>query len=101
MSISFKEFFHNGPKKPEVVTEEELFSEVTGIKLCDSVQTFIAWLVLKKHINPNIKMNESSRPKSIFELEAPTKIKCLVKTLPNLKNLAQEFNVKWGSKLTE
>ena len=99
MTKTFKEFFKDGPKKEETVTEEDLFTEVTGIKLCDSLKTFVAWLVLKRHLNPSIKINENTRPKSIFDLGATTQIKCLVKTLPNLKTLAQEFNIKWGNKI--
>jgi hypothetical protein len=97
--VTFKEFFNDGPQKEEKVTDESLFKEVTGILLCDSLKTFVAWLVLKRHINPNIRINENTRPKSIFDLGPTTQIKCLVKTLPNLKTLAQEFNIKWGNKL--
>jgi hypothetical protein len=95
--VKFKDFFKDGPKIEKIVTEEDMFLEVTGIRLCDSLKTFVAWLVLKRHLNPNIKINDNTRPKSIFDLETTTQIKCLVKTLPNLKTLAQEFNIKWGS----
>jgi hypothetical protein len=96
---SFKEFFLSGPEVKQEETPEDLFCEVTGIRLCDNLKTFIAWLVLKKHINPSIKLNENTKPKSIFELKPPTQIKCLATVLPNLKPLAQEFNIKWGNKL--
>jgi hypothetical protein len=98
MSDSFKDFFLNGPVKDQVETPEKLFEGVTGVFLCDSLNTFIAWLVLKKHINPSIRLNENERPKSIYDLRPTTQIKCLTKVLPNLPTLAQEFNMKWGNK---
>jgi hypothetical protein len=99
MSKSFKEFFFKGPEDNKPVSAEDLFLDVTGVKLCDTLKTFLAWLVLKKHLNPSIKINDTTRPKSIFDLGPTTQIKCLVKTLPNLKTLAQEFNIKWGNKI--
>lgn len=98
MTQSFKDFFNNGPIKT-TQDNRDIFCEVTGIKLCDDLKTFVAWLVLKKHINPNIRLNENTKPKSIFELQPTTQIKCLVKILPNLTNLAKEFNLKWGNKI--
>jgi hypothetical protein len=95
MKQSFKDFFTNGPITQK---QEDLFLEVTGVKLCDDIQTFIAWLVLKRHLNPNIKLDENTKPKSIFELRSTTQIKCLVKALPNLSSLAQEFNMRWGNR---
>jgi hypothetical protein len=99
MIKSFKDFFENGPDVEVKESPEDLFTEVTGVPLCDNLKTFIAWLVLKKHINPSIRLNENERPKSLYDLRPPTQIKCLVKALPNLRSLAQEFNMKWGNKL--
>lgn len=99
MQKTFKEFFLNGPDIEKKQSNEDLFLEVTGVKLCDSLDTFIAWLVLKKHINPSVKLNENVKPKSIFDLKPTTQIKCLVKILPNLQPLAREFNLKWGNRI--
>ncbi len=85
--------FYNNYGKTEKKSEEELFFEVVSVKV-PSVNSFIAWLVLNKQLKPYLK-EANSKPISLFNLPTARKINHVVRSVPRIKELAQEFAFKF------
>ena len=90
--MKFSDFYSNYGKTDKK-SEEEIFFEVVSVKV-PSVNSFIAWLVLNKQIKPYLK-ETNSKPLPLFHLPAARKINHLVKSVPRIKELAQEFSFKF------
>lgn len=91
---NFKDFFngnHESQVKEVTLTEEDHFESVVGERV-NSVNSFIAWLVLKEHIKPNVKYHSKRKPVSLFEMATNKKLLYISKKLPNIRLLAKEFN---------
>ena len=91
--MKFSEFINNYGRTDSKKSEEQLFFEVVSIKV-PSVNSFIAWLVLNKQIKPYLKEG-NTKPIPLFNLPPARKINYLVKTIPRIKELAQEFSFKF------
>ena len=91
--MRFSDFYSNHGKVSEKKSEEELFFEVVRVKI-PSVNSFIAWLVLNNKIKPYLK-EVNAKPVPIFNIPAARKINHLVKTVPQIKELAKEFSFKF------
>ena len=93
--MRFKDFVetHDGKGGSTRKTQEELFEEVTGVNI-PSMDSFVAWLTLHKHIKPYVK--ENGKPIPVMKLSENKKILYLVKKLPTIKELAKEFGSKFG-----
>jgi len=85
--------FYNNYGKTDKKSEEQLFFEVVSVKV-PSVNSFIAWLVLNKRIKPYLK-EANSKPIPLFNLPTARKINHLVRHVPRVKELAQEFAFKF------
>jgi hypothetical protein len=90
--MRFSDFYSNHGKT-ENKTEEQVFFEVVSVKV-PSVNSFIAWLTLKRYIKPYLK-EHNSKPIPLFSLPTSKKINHLVKTIPRIKELAEEFAFKF------
>jgi hypothetical protein len=90
--MKFSDFYSNYGKIDKK-TEEELFFEVVSVQV-PSVNSFIAWLVLNKQIKPYLK-EANSKPIPLFILPSARKINHLVRCVPRVKELAQEFAFKF------
>lgn len=93
--MSFKTFYSNWRESAPNKTEEQLFFEVVSVRV-QSVNSFIAWLALNKYIKPYIKYT-NRKPLPIFDLPPNQKILHVVKKVPKIKELAQEFSFKFKS----
>ena len=90
--MKFSDFYNNFGKT-EKKSEEQLFFEVVSVKV-PSVNSFIAWLVLNKQLKPYLK-ETNTKPVPLFNLHPARKINHLVKSVPRIKELAQEFAFKF------
>lgn len=93
MPNPFEMWFYNATGKKEDVTQapsEKQFFDVVKVKI-KSLQSFVAWLVLKKHIKGFIDV-KGEKPVALISLPTEKKIAYLVKNLKNIKDLAKEFN---------
>jgi len=90
--MKFSDFYSNYGKTDNK-TEEELFFEVVSVKV-PSVNSFIAWLVLNRQIKPYIK-EANTKPIPLFNLPTARKINFVVRSVPRVKELAQEFAFKF------
>ena len=91
--MKFSDFVNNYVKSEARKNEEQLFFEGVSVKV-PSVNSFIAWLVLNKQIKPYLKEG-NSKPVPLFNLPGARKINYLVKSVPRIKELAQEFSFKF------
>jgi len=91
--MGFKKFFGEYQESAPQKSEEQLFFEVVSVRV-PSVNSFIAWLALNKHIKPYVKYT-NRKPLPLFELPENQKILYIVKKVPKIKELAQEFSVKF------
>lgn len=93
--MKFRDFYTNYEeyKKPQKKSEEDLFEEVTGISV-PSLNSFVAWLTLHNHIKPYVKSN--GKPVPVTKLAENKKILYLVRKLPKIKELANEFASKFS-----
>lgn len=96
--MDFKNFFNNYTEEKKDETAESMFTEATGVVLEDTLDTFIAWMILQEKIKPTIKLPDKKKPISIFELNNSKKILHLCKTVTDIKKQAELFNLKWGNK---
>ena len=97
--MSFKNFYYDEDETDKVtkVTPEQKFEEAVGCP-CPSLNSFCSWLILNKHLKGVIKLRENhKKPVSILDLSPDKKILCLVKMLPNIKKLAEEFHKIFGN----
>ncbi len=93
MPNPFEMWFYNSTGKKEDATQapsEAKFFDVVGIKI-NSLKSFIAWLILKKHIKSVIEV-KGEKPLALINLPLEKKIAYLVKNLKDVKDLAKEFN---------
>jgi hypothetical protein len=90
--MKFSDFYSNYGKTTNK-SEEELFFEVVGVKV-PSVNSLVAWLVLNKQIKPYLK-ETNSKPVPLFNLPSARKINHLVRSVPRIKELAEEFSFKF------
>lgn len=95
---SFKDWFSNPKTKVDekVATEEDKFFDIVKVEI-PSLKSFISWLILNKHITGNVKPRHSNVPVSILALPVEKRILTLVKELPKIKELAKDFNFKFGN----
>ena len=91
--MRFKQFYQDYQEAVPSKTEEELFFEVVSVKV-PSVNSFIAWLALNKHIKPYVKYTDR-KPLPLFDMPESQKILYIVKKVPKIKELAQEFAHKF------
>ena len=94
--MDFKNYFNNYTEEKKDETPEAMFKDATGIELVDTLETFIAWMILQDKIHPTIKLPDRKRPISIFDLSDSKKILHLCKTISDIKKQADLFNTKWG-----
>jgi len=91
--MSFKQFYSDYQEAVPLKTEEQLFFEVVSVRV-PSVNSFIAWLALNKHIKPYVKYT-NRKPLPVFQLPENQKILYIVKKVAKIKELAQEFSFKF------
>jgi hypothetical protein len=93
MPNPFEMWFYNSSGKKEDITQappEAKFFDVVKVKI-KSLQSFVAWLILKKHIKGVIEV-KGEKPLALIKLPVEKKIAYLVKNLKDIKDLANEFN---------
>ena len=98
--MKFKEFFAAAPKDiadSGKITEEMLFENVTGVNIA-SMKSFVAWLVLHEHLPAFIKDKKSGKSLPLAKIPPRKKVLILTKTLPNIRQLAEEFSSKFETK---
>lgn len=91
--MGFKKFYNTWQETAQHKSEEQLFFEVVSVHV-PSVNSFIAWLALNKHIKPYVKYT-NRKPLPVFDLPENQKILYIVKKVPKIKELAQEFSFKF------
>lgn len=95
---SFRDWYSDPKTKIDEKTSspEDKFFDVVKVEI-PSLESFISWLILNKHISGNIKQKHSNVPISLVSLPVEKRILTLVKELPKIKQLADEFNFKFGN----
>jgi hypothetical protein len=95
---SFRDWYTNPQNKVEenASTEESKFYDIVKVEI-PSLKSFISWLILNKHITGNVKQRHTNVPVSLLALPVEKRILTLVKELPKIKELADEFNFKFGN----
>lgn len=95
--MRFRDFYTNyesSSKKESKKTSEDLFKEAVGVDV-PSLESFVAWLSLNKHIKPYVR--SQGKPVPLNSLSENKKILYLVRKLPKIRELATEFANKFGN----
>lgn len=93
--MSFKNWYYEeGKKETPNNTGESLFESTVGVSI-PSLNSFISWLILNKHVKGFIKENKHKKPKSVLDINESKKVSYLVKNIRNIKELALEFSEKF------
>lgn len=92
--MKFRDWYNGDVKVEQKKTAESLFEEVVGAGV-PSLSSFISWLILNKKIKGFIKESKKKRPKSILDENKKRQVEYLVKNLPNVRELAEEFSRKF------
>jgi len=95
---SFRDWYSNPKDKiDEVVSNDESkFYDVVKVEI-PSLKSFISWLILNKHITGSVRQKHTNVPVSILNMPIEKRILTLVRELPRIKELANEFNFKFGN----
>jgi hypothetical protein len=96
--MTFRKFYYEEEESSDSVQQgaEAMFSDVVGVEI-PSLDSFLSWLILNKKIPGVIKTNAKKKPVSIRGLPDEKKVYYLVKKVPNIEELANEFKEKFGS----
>jgi hypothetical protein len=95
--MRFKDFYSNydnTSKRESRKTPEQMFNETVGVDV-PSLESFVAWLSLNKHIKPYVR--SQGKPVPLNSLSENKKILYLVRKLPKIRELATEFASKFGN----
>jgi len=95
---SFKKWYYaeDSSKDEDLGNGEKIFLEVVGEPV-QSLDAFISYLILNKNISGTVKLKNKSKPVSLLSLSEEKKINFLVKKVKNIKDVAEEYNTKFGS----
>lgn len=95
--MRFKDFYsnyENAAKRESRKTPEQMFNEAVGVEV-PSLESFVAWLSLNKHIKPYVR--SQGKPVPLKSLSENKQILYIVRKLPTIRELATEFASKFGN----